>query len=181
MIGQGVSGGVTLGDHQQPMPERNRASRMPTLFRKTALGQTEIETRALRLPPRLRSLLILIDGKRDSAALATLVPQQLEAALQELHGLGLVETIEPAAPPAPVRPVAPPAPSPAAAFEQLRREAVRALNDALGPHAESLALRMEKARTPEELRPLLTQATQALDNLRGRAAGAAYAQKFLPE
>lgn len=160
---------------------------MPTLFRKTAKGQAEIETRAHRLPPRLRGLLILVDGKRDLAGLAALVPQQAEALLQELVAQGFVEAFEaagsaPAAPrPAPAAaPVAAttPAPTAAADFEKLRREAVRALNDAAGPAAETVAIRMEKARSLEELRPLLGQAAQVLANMRGRAAAEAYAARF---
>lgn len=160
---------------------------MPTLFRKTALGHAEIETRAHRLSPRLRSLLILVDGKRDTAALAALVPQQLEDSLQALLDQGFIEGQVAAAPP--VAPATFPAPettataptSPGVTFEQRRREAVRALNDALGPHAEALALRMEKARTADELRPLLTQAAQSLANLRGRAAATAFEQRFLQD
>jgi WD40 repeat protein len=37
---------------------------MPTIYRKTAKGQSEIETRVHRLAPRFRSLLILVDGRR---------------------------------------------------------------------------------------------------------------------
>lgn len=159
---------------------------MPTLFRKTAKGQAEIETRAHRLPPRLRGLLILVDGKRDLAGLAALVPQQAEALLQELVTQGFVESFEAAggAPAAPrAAPAAAPttaaAPAPAVAdFDKLRREAVRALTDAAGPAAETVALRMEKARTLEELRPLFGQAAQVLANMRGRAAAEAYAARF---
>jgi hypothetical protein len=159
---------------------------MPTLFRKTAKGQAEIETRAHRLPPRLRGLLILVDGKRDLAGLAALVPQQAEALLQDLVAQGFVEAFEaaagtPAAPrPAPAAaPTATAAPTSAVAdFEKLRRDAVRALTDAAGPAAETVALRMEKARTLEELRPLFAQAAQVLANMRGRAAAEAYAARF---
>jgi hypothetical protein len=164
---------------------------MPTLFRKTAKGQTEIETRAHRLTPRLRGLLILVDGKRDRAALAAMVPQQLEELLQELSTQGFIEAFEgakssaPASPPPPP-PASPPPPPPAALspqaeFEKLRRDAVRALNDALGPAAETVAMRIEKARSMEELRPLLGQAAQAMNSMRGRAAAEAFAQKFSAE
>ena len=36
---------------------------MATIYRKTAKGVREIETRATKLAPRFRSLLILVDGK----------------------------------------------------------------------------------------------------------------------
>ncbi|MDO9071986.1 MAG: hypothetical protein Q7U73_01875 [Rubrivivax sp.] len=166
---------------------------MPTLFRKTAKGQTEIETRAHRLTPRLRALLILVDGKRDAAALGMLV-QQADNLVEELLAQGFVEALpEAQAPPPPVPlPVAPAAkpnaaPAPKAPssvsvdFDTLRRNAVRALNDELGPAAETIAIRLERARSMAELRPLLVQAAQAVANMRGRSAAEAYAAKFLSE
>jgi hypothetical protein len=68
--------------------------------------------------------------------------------------------------------------TPAAGLDTLRRDAVRALNDAAGPAAEALAVRMEKARGAEELRPLIALAARTVANLRGRAAGEAYAERF---
>ncbi len=161
---------------------------MPTLFRKTAKGQAEIETRAHRLTPRLRGLLIMVDGKRDLAALAALVPQHTEALLQELAAQGFIEGFEsaataapaaaPGASPAAATPAAAPPATPAAEFEKLRRDAVRALTDQAGPAAETVAMRMEKAKSLEELRPLLGQAAQVLNSMRGRAAAEAYAARF---
>ena len=178
---------------------------MPTLFRKTTKGLAEIETRAHRLTPRLRGLLILVDGKRDLADLAALVPQQTEALLQELTTQGFIETFEMAAGSASASasalalalasasasvpnaasasagpsaaPVAP-SPSPSNDFEKLRREAVRAFTDIAGPAAETVALRMEKTKSLDELRPVLAQAAQLLASMRGRAAAEAYAAKF---
>lgn len=182
---------------------------MSTLFRKTAKGQTEIETRAHRLTPRLRGLLILVDGKRDLAGLAELVPQHAQALLQELTAQGFVERFETASTPAAAAPAAgastaaataaatgaaagastrtvstsaparaaPPL-SATAEFEKLRREAVRAFTDLAGPAAETVAIRMEKTKSLDELRPLLAQAAQVLANMRGRAAAEAYAQRF---
>ena len=79
-----------------------------------------------------------------------------------------------------------PAPRPATAarpaavdgFDSLRRDAVRQLNDLLGPAAETLAIRMERARTLEELRPHLASAVQAIGNLRGSAAAEAFTTRF---
>ena len=157
---------------------------MPTLFRKTAKGQTELETRQHRLTPRLRGLLILVDGKRDLAGLAALVPQQVEALLQELATQGFIEAFEtagaPAAAPATAAavPAAAVAASPTADFEKLRREAVRAFTDVAGPAAETVAIRMEKAKSLDELRPLLAQAAQVLSSMRGRAAAEAFSARF---
>ena len=154
---------------------------MPLIYRKTAKGLSEIETRANRLPPRLRSALIVVDGKRNLAELRPLIlqPDETLAALAEQ---GFIEAIREVAPPPP-----PPAAAPAAAagaagnpndFEQTRRAAVRALNDLLGPAAESLAIKIEKARNLAELTPLLTQAAQSVANMRGRGAAEACAKRF---
>lgn len=153
---------------------------MPLIYRKTAKGLSEIETRANRLPPRLRSALIVVDGKRNLAELRPLIlqPDETLAALAEQ---GFIEAIRDAAPPPPP-PAAAPAPAASAGnasdFEQTRRAAVRALNDLLGPAAESLAIKMEKARNLGELTPLLTQGAQTVANMRGRGAAEAFAKRF---
>jgi hypothetical protein len=48
---------------------------MATIYRKTAKGHSEIETCAARLPPRLRSALILIDGRRTDGEMGKLILQ----------------------------------------------------------------------------------------------------------
>jgi hypothetical protein len=156
---------------------------MPLIYRKTAKGLTEIETRAHRLPPRLRSALIVVDGKRDVAELRPMILAQPEETLQALAEQGFIEVVGETAPPPPPPPPPPakaPAPAPAAAgdFEVTRRAAVRALNDLLGPAAESLSMKMEKARNLSELMPLLAQAAQSVAAMRGRAAAEAFAQRF---
>ena len=65
---------------------------MATIYAKTADGQNEIETRARRITPRARSLLILIDGKRHDEELAKLV-QQFDETLALLLEGGLVEAV----------------------------------------------------------------------------------------
>lgn len=171
---------------------------MPIIYRKSAKGQREIETREHRLPPRLRSALILVDGKRSDAELNSMVMQPaetlaalLEQGFIEVAGTTAVrEPSRPAAPPAaaaaPGRPAAaaPAAPAAAAAaanggeFESRRRAAVRELNDLLGPAAETLAIRIEKAKSADELRPLLVNGAQMIAGFRGRGAAEAFAARF---
>ena len=154
---------------------------MPTTYRKTAKGQAEIETRAHKLPPRARGLLILIDGKRDSAALGALAPQQVDVTLAALLGDGFIELVSvSAAAPAENDKQPPPArPKQAADFDAQRRAAVRAVTDALGPAADTVAIKMENARNPEDMRALLMQAAQLMADMRGRAAAEAFAARFL--
>jgi hypothetical protein len=165
---------------------------MATIYRKTAKGQTEIETRAHRLPPRLRSALILIDGKRRDEDMHKLIAQQPEEALRTLSEQGFIEVIgitaTTAAPvraasvPAPVAapvPAAAPAPAPARSFESLRGECVRAFTDAVGPIAEALALKMERTRSAADLRPLVEVAQNIIANARGNKAAADFGTRFL--
>ena len=170
---------------------------MPIIYRKSSKGQREIETREHRLPPRLRSALILVDGKRSDADLNTLVMQPAET-LAALLEQGFIEVAGTTAAREPARPAAAPAAAPGAvarpagapaaaasaaaaagpAFEERRRAAVRALNDLLGPAAETLAIRIEKARSADDLRPLLVSGAQLIANFRGRSAAEAFAAKF---
>ncbi|MBX3638546.1 MAG: hypothetical protein KF683_24515, partial [Rubrivivax sp.] len=60
----------------------------------------------------------------------------------------------------------------------LRRAVVRALNDLIGPAAETLAMRIEKTKSPEELRPLLVNGAQVIASMRGRSAAEAFAARF---
>jgi hypothetical protein len=155
---------------------------MPIIFRKTAKGVTEIETRAHRLAPRLRSALIMVDGKRSDADLRPLITQQPDETLAALAEQGFIEIVAAAPAMAPLpRAAVPPAAvpvRPALDFETRRRAAVRGLNDLLGPAAETLAIRMERARSAEELRPLLATAVQLVANARGRSAADDYAARF---
>jgi hypothetical protein len=158
---------------------------MPLIYRKTAKGLTEFETRAHRLPPRLRSALILVDGRRDVNDLKQLITQQAEETLSSLVEQGFIEAVNASArsasPPPPAS-----APAPAAAtsskggndFDSTRRAAVRELNDQLGPAAENLSIKMEKARNLVELMPLLVQGAQSIAAMRGRPAAEAFAKRF---
>lgn len=166
---------------------------MPTIFRKTAKGVAEIETRAHRLTPRMRSTLILVDGKRDGADLRQLITQQADETLQALAEQGFIEAVgetvhaAPAATPAAAEaagaPAAPPPPpaAPAQDVNVVRKAAVRMLVEILGPSSDTLAVRMEKARTMEELKPLLGQAAKLILAARGRASAEAYAAMFPSE
>lgn len=169
---------------------------MATVYRKTPKGIQEIETRAFRLTPRLRSALILVDGRRSDADLRKLVTVGFDEAIDVLVQQGFIEpsgdvpTPRPAAAaasPVPAAPAAPAAPDlrpPVASagtagdFAALRRDAVKALNDLLGPMAESLAIRMERARSGAELAPLLETAESLIASARGPAAAADYRGRF---
>lgn len=161
---------------------------MSIIFRKTAKGVHEIETRAHGLPLRVRNVLILVDGRRDVAALRGLVPQQVDDMLTMLVEQAFIEAAGQAAPTpapravdgarieAPVPPVAVSS-APSQPFNVRQRAAVRDLNDAIGPMAEALAIRMERARHDADLRTLVQTAVQMIGNARGRSVAEAYAKR----
>lgn len=158
---------------------------MATIYRKTAQGQHEIETRALRLGPRLRGALILVDGRRSDAELLRLLPQQPEETLRALVEAGLIEAVAVAAEapqraaPQPKAPAAPqiPASLPPRAFETIRADLVRSFTDLVGPMAEALAIKMERTRNPRELAPLLDVARQVVANARGAQAAQSFGER----
>jgi len=158
------------------------------VYIKTPAGLKEIEQRSREVPPRVRTLLILVDGRRTDAELAAMVPQ-FEVSLAALLQGGLIALVDmppvPATPPpAPRLAPAPPPAAPQVAAGQvdpvLRREAVRAVNDLLGPQGDSLAMRIERVTTADELVAVLTRSVGLIADARGQRAAEAFAQRFLP-
>jgi hypothetical protein len=166
---------------------------MGTIYRKTAEGQAEIETRVRRLSPRLRSALIMVDGKRTDEDLRKLLAQQADETLQTLLEQGLIEAAQASTSRTAARPAgapaqaasesaaqeAPAAQVPARDFPTLRREAVRAVNDLLGPMGEMVALKLEQAKNTDELRNALEKAVTVIGNARGGAAAVQFARQFI--
>lgn len=161
---------------------------MSTVYRKTDKGVAEIETRAFRLLPRLRQALILVDGRKTDAELAKLILAEPEATLATLQSDGFIEAMVTLADSPSERKAEPTADAPAAAprkatvsVDGIRREAVRYLNDQLGPAAEGISMKLERVKTMAELRPLLVNAAQLLVNIRGADSAQAFANRFLSD
>lgn len=142
-----------------------------TIYRKTPKGKDAIANRQSGLAPKLRSLLILVDGKRGDAELTELVMAagDGEQLLSQLARDGLIEPAGgaalPAAPvpavPVPAAPVAvvpevsasrPAATEPAAleppvalTLSEAKRLASRLLIEMLGPTSDVLCMKIESA------------------------------------
>ncbi|HRI18864.1 MAG TPA: hypothetical protein PL196_10105, partial [Burkholderiaceae bacterium] len=84
---------------------------MTTVYRKSAKGQHEVETRANRLGPRLRTALILVDGRRTDAELRALIQLEADATLLGLLEGGYIEVVSAQVVAAPAAQAAP-APAP---------------------------------------------------------------------
>ncbi len=170
---------------------------MATIYHKTTKGQIEIESRRYRLLPRLRTALILVDGRRSDDELAKLIPGESVAALKALLDDGFIEVsalVEQRIAPRPAAPAPAPAPAPVAPkpeaavtsrparspeFEQRKRDAVHSLTDQVGPMAEALAIRIEKCADWNQLLAALQVAQQVVRNTRGAAAAATFGARFI--
>lgn len=152
------------------------------IYQKSAKGREAIANRHSGLTPKLRSTLILIDGKRGLADLAPYAGS-LEGAAQilaQLEAEGYVEASLAAAPP-------PPPPSPAAAAAAsgasraaLQKMAVRKLTDAVGPMAEEIAMRIEAAKSAADVEAAIGRAENLLRQVKGDAAANAYLEALAP-
>jgi hypothetical protein len=155
------------------------------LLAKSAKGLEEVKARTHGLPQKLRTLLILVDGATSVGDLLARfggIPD-VEASLQALVDQGFVvaKAPQPPAPP-PAAPVAAPGETPAQALGAL----TRLLHDSIGPDADPLAMRLERAKDAAEFADAAARAAEALDVLAGRQKGqrfrelaAAYGERFL--
>lgn len=145
------------------------------VYRKTDLGMAEVGARKLKLNPRVRTMLILIDGAqdeptvRDEAEKVGAPPNFLE----ELTRLGLVEQVREAA----MKSVPANAPSAAGEFERFRA-AKDFMNvtivDAMGIKSFFFTLKLERAGTVDDLRELREAYLAAI----AKASGSVQAQIF---
>jgi len=158
-----------------------------SVYRKSPQGADALARRDPSLTPRLRSLLIMVDGKRSVDELVRLAPTgaETEPLLSQLHALGMLEAVRPSAPaePAPARAAAAgeqeagaPPPVRTVPLPEAQRAAVRRLTDLLGPEAESLCLRIEAARTAQDLQAMLQRAETLVRSARGAEAASAFMQ-----
>ena len=64
---------------------------MSIVYRKTERGLTEIATRQYKLAPRLRSALVVVDGKRSQLELAAMIAGEPQETLRALLEAGFIE------------------------------------------------------------------------------------------
>jgi hypothetical protein len=161
-------------------------ARKNAVYRKSAHGAQALAARDPSLVPRLRSLLILADGRRPAEELAKLCPAgpQTEQLLAQLEALGMVEVTSdgeanaaPAAAPASPSAIQPIAVQPRTVpLAQAQRAAVKRLVDLLGPEADGLCLRIEAVRTAQDLLALLERAETLVRSARGAGAATSFVE-----
>jgi hypothetical protein len=163
---------------------------MATVYRKTEKGQTEIATRQHHLAMKLRSALIMVDGKRTDEELLRMIPGDAQDVLQTLLSQGFIEVISVTAHrPAPAAGRGPDTVPPADStltggpsgsdYVTLRQQAARFVTEQLGPMGDDLSMRMEKAKTWADIKPLLIMAQRVLQDNRGPTTAEAFRIRFL--
>ena len=124
---------------------------LQAVLQKTDKGVEEIATRKHKLEQKLRTVLIVVNGKATGAELVKKFAQIGDVAplLEQLLAGGFVQEAA-GAPPAAAPRAAPPAPD--AAFKEMRVELSHLLTDAMGPAGDAITLQLEECRTADELR-----------------------------
>ncbi len=149
-----------------------------SIYRKTSRGTEALATRQGGLTPRQRSLLILIDGRRNGQELTTLGAAcgDVDELMQALLAEGYVEVSTPAPAPAEARKSS--AGTGALTLPQARTQAVRRLTDMLGPGATDMCLRLEAARTMQEFRATLRRTESTLRQIVGNQRAADFVSEL---
>lgn len=160
-----------------------------SIYDKTAKGRDEIATRKYQLAPRLRSLLVLIDGRRTEEELLRNVAGLglTIAALDELLEGGLIVlstsyatmAVAPVAEPAPeTHAPAPVAVSQASQFQALYEFYNKTIKSTIGLRGFTLQLKVEKASSVDELRELRMPYLDAVQRAKGNFAAASLAEQL---
>ena len=151
------------------------------VFQKTEAGLAEMAAPTLGLPPKLRRALIVVDGTKSVSEIAPMFrPGEMEPILMDLQARGLVTLTGGVV----AVPIARPEAGDAAGaitpevFEEVRRQAMREVSHRLGPNGDTLAVKIERCRTPEELRVALREAEKILASFLGAEYGRTFAQKI---
>jgi hypothetical protein len=138
---------------------------------KTPKGMEEVETRKYRLETRLRSLLIMVNGKETAGELVQKFAQvrDVTPALEKLLAEGFIAEAADA-------PAAPGKAPGGASFEKTRAQLSNALSDALGPAADAICVKLEECRSAAELREFLASRKAVLDSGLGPRSAAFWAK-----
>ena len=160
-----------------------------SIYDKTTKGKEEIATRKYQLAPRLRTLLVLIDGRRtEEELLRNVAGLGLGAsALAELleHGYIVLATsyASLAEEPAPAElsladPAQVPEPAQIAQFQSIYDFYNKTIKNTIGLRGFTLQLKVEKASSVAELRELRHPYIEAVQKARGSETAAALARQL---
>lgn len=147
-----------------------------SVYAKTALGVDELANHSRGLNPRMRQLLILVDGHRVDAQLARLIPRmELESYLPSLEAAGFI--VRTSASPEHRAQAEPEARASADTqanslldhgHEELSQRLVTALLEVAGAHGGELANRIRGCQSRREVRAFLPAALSIVEIVAGQ-------------
>jgi len=154
------------------------------VFHKSEAGAREIASSGHGLSAKLRRALIMVDGVKTVAELAPMFrPGEIASIFAELQSMGFVTLAggalaEVSAEPAGSAPEGTAKAVSQEQFDEVRRRAMKEVSDRLGPNGDSLALKIERCGTPEELRAALREAETIMASFLGAEYGRNFAKKI---
>jgi hypothetical protein len=127
---------------------------LQAVLQKTEKGVEEIKTHGQGLEPRLRSLLIVVNGK---ATVADLIKQferlgNVQPMLERLIAEGFVREVPAAA---------------SVDFKEVRLQLSHALTEAMGPAGDAIALELEGCKSMDALRAFVEEKRPSLEGALG--------------
>ncbi len=151
-----------------------------TVFRKTVAGIAELATRNQSLQQRFRRTLILIDGKKDLAAMSALLrPGEIEEVFPHLLELGLIELVtEMTVADNPEYVSMVPAARDSDVFAEIRAHTIERVRHVFGDKANSLVGEIERTGTAEELRIKLRSLEHIFTTVLGNEDGVKLAREI---
>ncbi len=147
------------------------------IYRKTASGAAQFAERSVKLPGVARMALVMIDGIKPVSDLQAKLGAMgdVDAALETLATGGFIEMVPagaaPTGAPAGAAPAAVAAPA-AMSFEELRKWTSRRASSAMGPMGDDYCMRVERAKTREELIAAAERARNGIDSITSSKARA---------
>lgn len=150
---------------------------MQTVFSKTEKGHNEVASRSAELSFVHRAALIQSDGKKSAEQIFSRLPGGSFSTMEELFVGGYLEVVGGSRPTGVATQDAITNAAATKAFDlpAMKKLAVRAITDLLGPSGDVLALGIERTRSQEEFSAVVMKSSQILQ----RIAGSEKANGFL--
>jgi hypothetical protein len=150
------------------------------VYRKTAKGSEEIQRRTYRVAPRLRQVLIMVNGEKSAGELARELAAlgDIERYLAELEESGFIaHDLEDVLIPPHIDPgTTPRATSTDYDFDKLRSYLARGVLDALGPFSGGLLEQIGRVKTLDDLKVLIPECVRAIENSGGARRSEAFVE-----
>lgn len=152
-----------------------------TVLRKTEAGINGIKQRDPLLTPKLRMLLIVVDGAKSVAELLKPLPNPEEARqmLAQLLDAGFASIVDAPKPapqptPAPTQAAKPKDNEPDATLTAAMRRATHLLDNLLGPDSESLCLQIERCTSSAQLNTKIIEISRIIAAMRSEKKAAEF-------